>query len=794
MIEAFVDRVLLRRAVTRRARIGWALFLLLGPLAYFAGSMLEERAVGSHAVVAVDRDGARATAEQFAAAHGIDTRNWSAYASIVPDVDLLEYYRTNRDQAALTARSFAPAITPRVLLISPAGDELRVRLNHNGVVNGFDFTKVKAAAAGELMPDAQAEAIARQSVAAIPNLSRMISLGQPQVDLMTKTGPGCRKFTWHADASNLPGLQFEIASGVCGTAAIERSVDAKVDAQYSAAHRRSGVQALKVLEGFYALYIVMVVCYSIYRYARRTLEREISHARTALIALGIGSAMGANFLTAMDEYVFGVTQGGRGVMWLPLVAIVLTFMLMGLFVAVAYGAGEGDLRELYPGKMTSLDALLRGKLFSRNVGRSALFGTAYAAWMLLLKGVADYGFRLSASGFAADTMKLPFFHVPLFAVFAGQAVFVTLIPATGLLLPLAFLGRRVRRPRLRAALMVLFAALGCMMSVVSYGTIQSALAAIAVLTATLLGAFFGMDLLASIFGLGALGVTMSLARLVSLSPSLTQLAVAVSAIGLGFLVLEAWAAVRGREYQDEEVRPAYAGNILRRQQMQAELAAAREAQLHLLPKSVPEVPGLSITAACVPARIVGGDFYDFYPLGERRLGIFIAEGGNRGIGSALNIALAKGFLMHTVRRNFSPREVIQRLEASLGPLLESAGAGAPTHVAYAEIDTEAATIRYARTGEFPRVLLSRTLGSEQKLEAPGGASAVYEGSANLAAGDTVLLFTDGIARKVSTNGTAAVGNIMRVLARKRGEAELDDDLTAIVIQVIETGALMEGVA
>ena len=794
MIEAFVDRVLLRRPLTRRAGIGWSLFLLLGPVAYFSGSLLEQRAVGSHAVVALDRDGARATAEQFAAAHGIDARNWSAYASIVPAEDLLEYYRVHRDPAALTARSFAPAITPRVLLVSPAGDQVRVRLNPSGVVNGFDFTQVKAATAGELLPEAQAEAIARQSVAAIPNLSRMITLGKPQVDLMAKTGPGCRKYTWQATASNLPGLQFEIVSGVCGATAVERTVNARIDSPYAAAHRRSGARALKILEGFYVLYIVIVVCYSIYRYARRTLEHEISHLRTALIALGIGLAMGANFLTALDEYVFGVTQGGRGVLWLPLAAIVVTFMLMGLFVAVAYGAGEGDLRELYPGKMTSLDTLLRGKLFSRNVGRSALFGTAYAAWMLLLKGLADYGLRLSAAGFASDTMKLPFFHFPLFAVFAGQAIFVTLIPATGLLLPLAFLGRRVRHPRLRATLMVLFAVLGCMMSVVSYGTIQGALAAIAVLTATMLGAFFGMDLLASIFGLGALGVTMSMARLVSLSPSLTQLAVAVGVIGFAFLALEGWAAVRGREYRDEEVRPAYAGNILLRQQMQAELAAAREAQLHLLPKSVPQVQGLSITAACVPARIVGGDFYDFYPLGDRRLGIFIAEGGNRGIGSALNIALAKGFLMHTVRRNFSPREVIQRLEASLGPLLESAGAGATTHVAYAVIDTAAGTIRYARTGDYPRVLLSRTLGSEQKLGSPGGASAVYEGGANLVAGDTVLLFTDGIARKVSTTGPAAVGKIMKTLARKRGEAELDDDLTAVVIQVTDVDAVMEVVA
>src|SRR5206468_3186869 len=133
-------------------------------------------------------------------------------------------------------------------------------------------------------------------------------------------------------------------------------------------------------------------------------------------------------------------------------------------------------------------------------------------------------------------------------------------------------------------------------------------------------------------------------HLAVLSSSWLEMGVAVGVIGLGVLAVEAWAVLRGREYREDEVRPVYAGNMVERQAMQAELAAAREAQLHLLPKSAPPIDGLTISASCIPARIVGGDFYDFYPLGDGRLGIFIAEGGNRGIGSALNIALAKGFL------------------------------------------------------------------------------------------------------------------------------------------------------
>ncbi|SPE40453.1 hypothetical protein SBA3_3760001 [Candidatus Sulfopaludibacter sp. SbA3] len=174
---------------------------------------------------------------------------------------------------------------------------------------------------------------------------------------------------------------------------------------------------------------------------------------------------------------------------------------------------------------------------------------------------------------------------------------------------------------------------------------------------------------------------------------------------------------------------------------------------------------------------MGGDFYDFYPLDNGRLGIFIAEGGNRGIGAALSIALAKGFLMHTVRRNLSPREVLQRLESALGPLLESAGGDAATHVAYAIIDAAGGTIRYARTGEYPRVVVSSALSAEQKFEIPGTGTLLYEGSAHLRTGDTVLLFTDGIARRVRTTGPTAADGILKALAKKRREHELEDDLT-----------------
>lgn len=815
MIEELLAQLLPRRPLSTAAKFAWIAFFALVPLAYVGGSMLEERSVGrSTAVFSIDRPTAIATARQFLVDHGIDAAAWGAYARVDPSDNLLSYFRLHRDAAATAAQSFSLPVSELVMLTAPGGEYAEIRLDGAGRIVGYNLTRLKSVTSTAAVSDAAAEAAARQALAKIPNLTTMLPLGKPQSGSLDRigapavktnaggvqvsatgsapvAGPQCRSFTWNPSTAALPGLKYNIMSAVCGTTPVRVSVTAVIEDSYAEAHWLRSGRPLKILLVIYGCYIAVVVVYAFYRYARRSFEREVSHGRTLLVGGLISAGLILNFITAIDEYVFGVVQGGQGVLWYPLAAVGLFFSVVGFGVATAYGAGEGDLREYYPGKLTSLDALLRGKLFSRNVARAALFGAAFAGWMLLAEGAADWIVRAETGSFSSDLMKLPFFRYPAIAIFGSQAIFVALIPASGLLLPLGFIGRTIRRPHLRKALTVLFAVLACLLGVSKYGSVATGLAGIAILAAMLLGTFFGMDLLAAAVGIAVFEVATSLSRLTALSSTWLQLSVGLGLAGACVLAIELRAVVHGREYRDEEVRPRYARHIEERQLLQAEMAAAREAQLHLLPKAPPEMEGLAISASCIPARVVGGDFYDFFPLDRNRLGIFIAEGSNRGVGSALNIALAKGFLMHTVRRNLPPREVILRLQAAIGPLLE--GSGAATYVAYAIVDTAAGTVRYARTGDYPRVLAPSAVNAEQKTELPGSAVPLYEGTANLRAGDSLLLFTDGIARRVRISGRNAVEAVERALARKHREHELEDDLTAVVVRITGVAAV-EGVA
>src|ERR1700683_3354003 len=82
----------------------------------------------------------------------------------------------------------------------------------------------------------------------------------------------------------------------------------------------------------------------------------------------------------------------------------------------------------------------------------------YAGWMVLAEGVALSLLRPEAGYFTFQ-----FFRYPLLFVFVGQAVAVTLVPASGILLPLGFLHRNIRRVHLRNVLLAIFVVMGCLM-------------------------------------------------------------------------------------------------------------------------------------------------------------------------------------------------------------------------------------------------------------------------------------------------------------------------------------------
>jgi sigma-B regulation protein RsbU (phosphoserine phosphatase) len=292
-----------------------------------------------------------------------------------------------------------------------------------------------------------------------------------------------------------------------------------------------------------------------------------------------------------------------------------------------------------------------------------------------------------------------------------------------------------------------------------------------------------------------------------------------AALALVTVAMAAYLALRGRRVREEDVRPLYAKNLAERMAMQAEILAAREAQLRLLPQAAPEVPGIQMAACCLPAHGVGGDFYDFFRLDANRIGIFIAQGGEQGLASALCIALAKGVLMHTSLQARSPTQIIVDLEASIAELLEG-GSADRLSFAYGVIDTRRNFLNYARIGASPRLVVYRadsglTTSSqlERSVSVPQrskNAPAIYEGAAHTQPGDYLIFFTEGITslrnRRFGNREFQWLDVLMRELGRQdtalqtalvstftKYQRQAKDDLTAVVLRVLRSEATVQEV-
>jgi sigma-B regulation protein RsbU (phosphoserine phosphatase) len=100
--------------------------------------------------------------------------------------------------------------------------------------------------------------------------------------------------------------------------------------------------------------------------------------------------------------------------------------------------------------------------------------------------------------------------------------------------------------------------------------------------------------------------------------------------------------------------------------LQQDLDMAREIQRGLLPNGAREVPGLDLAAGYVPARELGGDFYDFLPYGKGRLGFALGDVSGKGTAAALYGSLAIGMLReHVVTHLCPPAEMLATLNCRL---------------------------------------------------------------------------------------------------------------------------------
>jgi sigma-B regulation protein RsbU (phosphoserine phosphatase) len=198
---------------------------------------------------------------------------------------------------------------------------------------------------------------------------------------------------------------------------------------------------------------------------------------------------------------------------------------------------------------------------------------------------------------------------------------------------------------------------------------------------------------------------------------------------------------RNRQLQQEADAGARA---LRLHERDFELA--REIQQALMPKQLPQLPGLQLAAGCQPARDVGGDYYDAIRLSDSSVAIAIGDVSGKGMAAALLMSNLQAIVRAFAPAGLSPQELCakanQLIAANVAP-------GKYITFFYAIIDAARLRLDYSNAGHNPPILQHRD-GTRETLGEGGPVlgifpAARYAGAtAQLRPGDCLALFTDGI--------------------------------------------------
>jgi sigma-B regulation protein RsbU (phosphoserine phosphatase) len=180
--------------------------------------------------------------------------------------------------------------------------------------------------------------------------------------------------------------------------------------------------------------------------------------------------------------------------------------------------------------------------------------------------------------------------------------------------------------------------------------------------------------------------------------------------------------------------------------LERELDQARKIQESMLPKVLPQFDGFEIGARMVPARMVGGDFFDVIQLGPEHLGVVVGDVSGKGIPAALFMALTRSLLHAEARDNVPPVDVLKRVNRHL---LGMNADDMFVTILYGVLDTKTREFSYVRAGHEP-LILSDDAGRITPIEFKEGQMIglfpnpiLNQQSLILPKGSTMLLFTDG---------------------------------------------------
>jgi serine phosphatase RsbU (regulator of sigma subunit) len=242
-----------------------------------------------------------------------------------------------------------------------------------------------------------------------------------------------------------------------------------------------------------------------------------------------------------------------------------------------------------------------------------------------------------------------------------------------------------------------------------------------------------------------------------------------------------------------------------RDEYENDLMLAAQVQQQVLPKPI-RLPGLEVAAAMHPARLLGGDYYDFFEISEDVIDVVIADVSGKGAAAALLMPSLAVALRLRARELSGPAEIMKDLDGVLKQVTKPA-----TFVTmfYARLNHKRRTLEYACGGHNPPLLVRRATGTVMLLEESGPILGILDDAQfsntviTMDCGDLLTLYTDGVTEQENDaseqfsaerlksvllkdeNETAVeiVTAVADAVSAYAGKTEQEDDLTVVVAKI-----------
>ncbi len=235
---------------------------------------------------------------------------------------------------------------------------------------------------------------------------------------------------------------------------------------------------------------------------------------------------------------------------------------------------------------------------------------------------------------------------------------------------------------------------------------------------------------------------------------------------------------------------------------------AEEVQQNLLPRNSPDIEGLDISGTSLYCDETGGDYYDYFQLTDRRLGIAVADVCGHGVGAAILMTSVRAFLHMAVTSYQTPAKLLNAINIYI--TRDCSVSGRFTSMFFLELDPVEKSLRWVRAGHEPAHFFNSADQTFSLLDGSGLVLGVdqkhqYRNSSktDLNTDDIILIGTDGIWESTNSSGEmfghSRLQKIIRNSASEsakiikksiihdvvafRGELSQEDDITLVVIKI-----------